>query len=207
MTGCVHRPCGQPLDLKAGDTDTNHCCSCSDGRSLLHDLVCPGKGNLLGVRPDEAIEALVHDEDAVAKFRSKVGTSSASDGCHVWGGTLRPDGYGNHFYRRQKLFAHRISYRLHSGPLVSGLSIDHLCRNTSCVNPAHLEQVMPAVNTLRGHGFSGINARKTHCIRGHPLSGDNLYVTPKNGYRQCRICQAMRAAKVQARRYQGGRKR
>lgn len=28
---------------------------------------------------------------------------------------------------------------------------------------------------------------KTHCIRGHEFSGDNLYVTPK-GNRQCKTC-------------------
>lgn len=31
-----------------------------------------------------------------------------------------------------------------------------------------------------------INARKTHCIQGHPLSGDNLYLTDRQ--RACRLC-------------------
>ena len=29
---------------------------------------------------------------------------------------------------------------------------------------------------------------KTHCKNGHPLSGDNLYVVPSDGRRQCRKC-------------------
>jgi hypothetical protein len=29
--------------------------------------------------------------------------------------------------------------------------------------------------------------RRTHCKRGHPLSGENLYTRP-NGYRMCRAC-------------------
>lgn len=29
---------------------------------------------------------------------------------------------------------------------------------------------------------------KTHCVNGHPLSGDNLYVVPSDGRRQCRTC-------------------
>lgn len=33
---------------------------------------------------------------------------------------------------------------------------------------------------------------KPYCPRGHPYSGDNLYVT-KEGWRQCRTCQAMRS--------------
>ena len=33
--------------------------------------------------------------------------------------------------------------------------------------------------------------RKTECLRGHPLSGANLYITPR-GTRQCRACNRMR---------------
>ena len=33
-----------------------------------------------------------------------------------------------------------------------------------------------------------VRAKKTHCIRGHALAGQNLYVRA-NGYRNCRICQ------------------
>lgn len=34
--------------------------------------------------------------------------------------------------------------------------------------------------------------RQTHCLRGHPLSGDNVYVHPK--YRACRECGRLRRA-------------
>ena len=40
---------------------------------------------------------------------------------------------------------------------------------------------------------------KTHCKHGHPLSGDNLYITPGDGRRQCRICRN----EGQRRLYQG----
>jgi Recombination endonuclease VII len=33
--------------------------------------------------------------------------------------------------------------------------------------------------------------KKTHCKRGHPLSGDNLYVSPQ-GIRYCRLCSTAR---------------
>lgn len=29
---------------------------------------------------------------------------------------------------------------------------------------------------------------RTHCKQGHPFSGDNLYVTPLRGRKQCRTC-------------------
>lgn len=37
-------------------------------------------------------------------------------------------------------------------------------------------------------GNRGALAKQTHCKNGHPLSGDNLYVNPASGYRQCRTC-------------------
>ena len=36
-----------------------------------------------------------------------------------------------------------------------------------------------------------VNARKTHCKRGHPLSGENLAIGT-NGSRQCRACAKIR---------------
>ncbi|MCV0384862.1 MAG: hypothetical protein K5821_00290 [Nitrobacter sp.] len=32
---------------------------------------------------------------------------------------------------------------------------------------------------------------KTHCYRGHPLSGDNLYIAPKTGKRGCNKCRVI----------------
>jgi hypothetical protein len=80
--------------------------------------------------------------------------------------------------------------------------LDHTCHDTSCekgascphracVNPAHLEPVTHAVNIRRGNGLAAKAARKTHCKRGHPLSGQNLLVDSR-GARQCRSCQRLR---------------
>jgi hypothetical protein len=43
-----------------------------------------------------------------------------------------------------------------------------------------------------------VNAVKTHCLRGHPLSGDNLYVSMSRGVamRQCRRCRQVRRPKT-----------
>lgn len=37
-------------------------------------------------------------------------------------------------------------------------------------------------------GGRGAPASRTHCPRGHPLSGENLYVRPDTGARQCKAC-------------------
>lgn len=80
--------------------------------------------------------------------------------------------------------AHRISYETYVSRIPSGLEIDHLCRNTLCINPEHLEPVTRSVNLRRGinHGRDA-----THCKRGHPLSGDNIEFK-KNGTRRCLAC-------------------
>jgi hypothetical protein len=46
--------------------------------------------------------------------------------------------------------AHRWMYEQKIGPIPKGLVIDHLCRNTRCVNPDHLEPVTRGENTRRG---------------------------------------------------------
>jgi len=82
---------------------------------------------------------------------------------------------------------HRFAYEEIVGVIPPGLTIDHVCRNRSCCNPEHLEPVSNKENTLRGEGVTAINARKTHCIHGHSLDEDNVFITSKN-YRYCRTC-------------------
>jgi len=85
---------------------------------------------------------------------------------------------------------HRIAYEFALGPIPDGLTLDHLCRNTICCNPAHLEPVTLRVNTLRGTSPIADNARKTHCKNGHPFDEANTYNPPKQPtHRHCRICQ------------------
>lgn len=83
--------------------------------------------------------------------------------------------------------AHRIAWMELRGEIPSGLVLDHLCRNPKCINPAHLEPVTQRENLLRGMGASAVNARKTHCINGHPFNSENIYY-----WRSCRYCRKCR---------------
>lgn len=108
--------------------------------------------------------------------------------CWIWKSTITPTGYG-HFSTggtNQRELAHRFSYELHKGKIPERLVVDHLCRNRSCVNPDHLQIVTQQENVLRGIGAAAINARKTHCVKGHSFE-EMAYVNHK-GQRICNEC-------------------
>lgn len=105
-------------------------------------------------------------------------------GCWLWVGALKSDGYGSVWEgARRTVGAHRLVYELLRGPIPVGLSLDHLCRVPSCVNPDHLEPVTHRVNVLRGASLQALNARKTHCPNGHPYDARD-----RGGGRRCATC-------------------
>lgn len=85
---------------------------------------------------------------------------------------------------------HRFIYSVLVGP-VDGLTLDHLCRNRRCANPAHLDPVSLAENVRRSWQTDtkrpSANALKTHCPQGHPYDEANTY-RGANGARKCRAC-------------------
>lgn len=108
-------------------------------------------------------------------------------GCWEWTARLFQGGYAQFKDSSDKnRGGHVVSYEIHIGPVPEGLVLDHLCRNRKCINPAHLEPVSQQINTLRGEGPAAKNAVKTHCLKGHPLDGSNLFIS--QGKRQCREC-------------------
>lgn len=137
------------------------------------------------------------------RFEEKV--VPGNRGCVVWTGSTNGVGYGILVVSpgdgsHRKLYAHRLAYERKNGPIPDGLHLDHLCRNTLCVNPDHLEPVTAGENVLRGIGFCAINARKTHCPYGHPYSGSNLSFNKSSGSRICRTCRRIYDAKRRPRR-------
>lgn len=121
-----------------------------------------------------------------------------NSGCWLFMGFIDNAGYGQVRYNGRRISAHRAYYEAFVGPVSDGLEPDHRCRNRCCVNPAHLEIVTHRENTRRGFGPPGINARKTHCLRGHPFDLENTEVR-KDGNRGCKACSRLRAA-LRARR-------
>lgn len=120
------------------------------------------------------------------------------DGCWDWLGYHDPQGYAHCGAFKAEGgggYGHRVAYVLTNGPIAKGLCIDHLCRNRGCLNPAHLEAVTPRENILRSPvQVAALNARKTHCKRGHPFAGDNLVTDGRS--RRCLACSAIRSRRV-----------
>lgn len=84
------------------------------------------------------------------RFMSKVVWNGDPDECWTWAASLTTTTYGQFSLEGRPTLAHRLSYEFFVGPIPEGLVIDHLCRNTTCINPAHLEPVPQTINILRG---------------------------------------------------------
>lgn len=115
--------------------------------------------------------------------------------CIDWTRYIDEYGYGRVQVKDKWKCAHRVEYEKQTNSIIpKGMVIDHLCRNRKCINVFHMEVVTPKENILRGTSFSAINARKTHCIHGHKLSGENLMIDSPNR-RFCKTCNRERQKK------------
>lgn len=121
------------------------------------------------------------------RFWPKVDRTTTPDGCWLWTGANagKKAQYGKIWKDGKLELAHRVSYEISVGPIPGGYQVDHLCRITLCVRPDHLDAVEPKENAYR--------ARKKECLRGHEMSGKNLWINPKTGARVCQACARMRS--------------
>jgi len=122
------------------------------------------------------------------RLRSRI--SVAENGCWIWMGVINSEGYGRLYVGGElgEAQAHRVVYEQIRGAIPDGLTLDHLCRTTACVNPAHMDPVTMRENILRGTGPTARNAVKTHCPKGHPLDGLSKEKRWANPRRYCKTC-------------------
>jgi hypothetical protein len=103
--------------------------------------------------------------DEVSRFWAKV---HATGDCWLWTGARDMSGYGYMYLgsghaNRSRDFAHRLSYRIHHGPIPAGMHVDHICHVLTCVTPGHLRLATPKQN---GENRLGPNRNGTSGVRG-----------------------------------------
>jgi len=148
---------------------------------------------------DHRIFEALKDPAVVARFWASV---RMTPGCWFYEGTASDLGYGKVYAAHTHMSAHRVSWIFFNGvPDDLSLSLDHLCRTTSCIRPKHLELVPLGVNVMRGNGACAANARKTHCLRGHPFSAENTRIGARGRARVCITC-----SRAAGRKHDAGRR-
>mgnify|MGYP001567702964 CR=1 FL=1 len=110
--------------------------------------------------------------------------------CWIWPRGKNGKQYGAVMIDGVQRYAHRVVFEAFFGAIAKDLTLDHLCRNHSCVNPYHMEAVTSVENVMRGESPHAKNARKLRCPKGH------AYDMPrKSGRRGCRTCQRQHGLK------------
>jgi len=112
-----------------------------------------------------------------------------TESCWLWLGA-----HNRGYAKLGTLSIYRWTYEQLKGPIPAGLTIDHLCRVRGCVNPDHMEAVTAVENVMRSTAPAALNAKKTHCKRGHAFDAAN---TARS--RNSRVCRACRSALKRAR--------
>lgn len=116
------------------------------------------------------------------------------DECWPWKLSTGSHGYGQVGWKvdgsrtNAMTTAHRVAWMAANGETVipPGMTVDHVCHNRVCCNPAHLRLLTNEENA-RDNGFSS----RTHCPLGHPYDESNTMYRPTahGGIgRYCREC-------------------
>lgn len=125
-------------------------------------------------------------DDIECALRTRVADSIADlspDICWEWKGKTNSVGrYGLIFAKLDGKTRTFLVHRLMYGTVPDGLQLDHLCRNTVCCNPWHLDPVTHGENVRR------YTATITHCPRGHAY--DDMNTAVHNRRRVCLTCRA-----------------
>ncbi len=112
-------------------------------------------------------------------------------GCWNWTGGKSRIGYGMITFKQVGIAVHRLVFAAYNGPFDVDLDVCHSCDNRACFNPAHLRADTHKNNQREAGDKKRMQGQwKTHCLRGHPLEGDNLRKYSK--FRGCRECERQR---------------
>jgi len=106
-----------------------------------------------------------------------------NSGCWKWTANITKNGYSLFRLGLTQVYGHRFIYEyFYDLKIPKELVIDHLCKNTKCVNPLHLELVTQKTNCQRVKPHTP----RRYCLRGHEITLENTFMD--SGRRRCKIC-------------------
>lgn len=107
-----------------------------------------------------------------------------TDTCWIWQGNVTTAGYGRTSIGGQgDVGAHRVAWTIENGEIPDGKVIDHICHNTLCVNPSHLnavthkenlENYLPVRNET---GYRGVRVHSSGKFYGEAKHNGKIYRT------------------------------
>jgi hypothetical protein len=110
-----------------------------------------------------------------------------ANGCWIYHGQTLASGYVHIRFGNRLWAGHRLMYAMAREPIPPGMFVCHRCDVRNCINPDHLWLGTPKQNSVDASQKGRvIGQTKQNCPLGHPLSGENLYVS--SGRRHCRAC-------------------
>lgn len=118
----------------------------------------------------------------IEKLKNKTVIDQATE-CWLYKGARTVRGYGICEHR----LVHNISYQEFIGVPQNLVLHKRECKNKNCWNPNHLYDGTYSDNACDLHVTNPGYNKKTHCIRGHELTPENI-VSGRN----CRICNSIR---------------
>ena len=88
---------------------------------------------------------MLNDQSIIARLE-RLSIPEPMSGCVLWLGAIKTNPGGLEYGRitigpratKETHSAHRISFRVHKGPIPEGLNVCHTCDVSLCINPNHL---------------------------------------------------------------------
>lgn len=103
------------------------------------------------------------NERAAESLARVLGHADTSGECWTWTGCKNSSGHGRVFYQGSNRQAHRVVYELLVGPISSGMTLQHACGNSACVNPEHIRAVVTTRIHIRDRFWHRCEKQSSGC--------------------------------------------
>lgn len=108
--------------------------------------------------------------------------------CQIWQGGVSKNNYPQAKIERRTTLVHNYIYRnFNEQEIPEGMLVIASCGNKKCLAPQHLVLKNRKEHILTTDSVWAINARKTHCPKGHEYTEDNTFIM-SSGARACIQC-------------------